>query len=193
MKVYLIRHAQSEENALDLKLSMTVRSYNELLRRSHATPLTPEGERQARELVHRLAAARIERLYSSPYVRALRTATVLGEALGMTPTIRENLREVLPRQLNERRPNASLRRLFVQSYLSMLLPWGPDETMAAGYRRAKAAWLELTADPAAEIAAVAHRGLIGLMLLAIQRDGRWRIVTRDLSNGGISLVARRPA
>ncbi|MCG8347151.1 MAG: phosphoglycerate mutase family protein [Chloroflexales bacterium] len=188
MKVYLIRHAQSEENALDLKSRLTVRDYNELLRRSYATPLTAQGEQQARALVEKLSGAGIERIYSSPYTRAFKTATFLSEALNLTPTIVDDLREVLPRPLDERLRDAPLGSFFVRSYLGMLLPGGQSENLKAGYRRAKAAWAAVTAEPAAAIAVVAHRGLNGLILFALQRDRRWRVITRDLSNGGVSLI-----
>ncbi len=191
MKVYLIRHAQSEENVLDLKLQMTARSYNELLQRSHDVPLTLEGERQAQELIARLREARITHLYSSPFLRALRTATVLGDSLGLQPQILDDLREVLPPPRDEGLGTASLRRHFVQSYLRLLWPWGTHagpETITTAYRRAKAVWATITAQPAAEVAAVAHRGLLSLMLIAVQRERRWRILTRDLSNGGISII-----
>lgn len=191
MKVYLIRHAQSEENILDLRVRTTISDFNELLRRSHAAPLTPTGEQQARAVVERLAEARIERLYTSPFVRALSTATVLGEALGMTPQVVEELREVLARPLNETTRERSLRRLFLRSYIGMLWPRGAEETWLMGYRRAKVAWAKITAEPAQEVAAVAHRGLISLMLLGLRRNHCWQIVERNVGNGGISVVVRR--
>lgn len=190
MRVYLIRHAQSEENVLDFRAQTTISDFNELLRRSHAAPLTPTGEAQARALVERLAATRIERLYSSPFTRALSTATALGAALGLTPELVEELREVLPRPLSERNP-ASLRRMFLRSYAGMLWPGGADETWLMGYRRAKVGWARITADDAQEVAAVSHRALLSLVLLSLRRDRRWIIRARDLRNGGISVVERQ--
>lgn len=191
MKIYLIRHAQSEENVLDLRVVTTASAFNDLVRRSHAAPLTRLGEVQARLVVKRLAGARIERLYSSPFARTLATAEVIGQAHGLTPQLVDDLREVLPRPVDESRRAASLRRLFVQSYLEMFWPWGGGETWAVSYQRAKAVWIQLTSEPAAEIAIVSHRGLISLMLLCLRRDRRWRIVTSDLSNGGVSVVVRQ--
>ncbi len=188
MKVYLIRHAQSEENVLDMRVRSTITDFNELLRRSHAAPLTPTGEDQARAVVDRLAEARIERLYSSPFVRALSTATAVGEALGLVPQPVEELREVLARPLGEDIRPARLERLFIRSYVGMLWPRGADETWLAGYRRAKLAWARITAEPTNEIAAVSHRATISLMLLGLRRSPHWRLRNRDISNGGISIV-----
>lgn len=191
MKVYLIRHAQSEENVLNLRTVTTAAAFNELLRRSHAAPLTREGEIQAQLVVEKLAGAHIERLYTSPFARTLATAAVLGEALGLIPQLVDDLREVLPRPVDEQRRSASLGRLFVQGYLEMFWPWGDGETWLVGYRRARSVWARLTSEPAAEIAVVSHRGLIALILLAVRRDRRWRILASDLSNGGVSVVERR--
>jgi broad specificity phosphatase PhoE len=44
-------------------------------------PLNHAGERQARELVSLLGGAKIARIYSSPVLRALQTAQILGEGL----------------------------------------------------------------------------------------------------------------
>ena len=188
MRVYLIRHAQSEENVLNMRVRSTITDFNELLRRSHAAPLTPTGEEQARAVVERLAEARIERLYSSPFVRALSTSTVLGEALGLVPQPVEELREVLARPLGEHSRPATLERLFIRSYIGMLWPRGAGETWLRGYQRAKLAWERITAEPAEEIAAVSHSATISLMLLALRRSPHWRVLSRDISNGGISII-----
>lgn len=191
MKVYLIRHAQSEGNVLDLRSVTTVAEFNDLLRRSHAHPLTPLGERQARGLVSRLAEARIERLYSSPFIRALSTATFLGEALGLTPVVIDELREVVPNALDERYRARSLRRFYLWSFAAMAWRRETGATWRDEYRRAKAAWARITAEPAEEIAAVSHGWLISLMLLSLRRDSRCRIVSRDVRNAGISVVVVR--
>lgn len=58
-------------------------------------PLTPEGEEQARRLAARLAdgAEGIKRIYSSDLSRALRTAEIINERLGVEIEIDETLRE----------------------------------------------------------------------------------------------------
>ncbi len=199
MKVYLIRHAQSVENVLDLSTRTSVGDFYDLLERSPDAPITPEGVRQARMLAAQLRMrATIARLYSSPFTRALSTAAIIGEAIGLTPQVLPELREVLPQPARVRRSprrNRSLRWLFVRSYLEMLWPYGEGESWMESYRRIRAAWRQITAEPAPEVAVVAHRATIWLILLSLRRDPRWKVVQSDLSNSGISIavsVEERP-
>jgi broad specificity phosphatase PhoE len=136
---------------------------------------------------------RVHRLYSSPFQRALQTAEVIGETIGLTPIVLADLREILPRTMPEQRSVGSLRRLFIQSYLEMLLP-GQGSPQGEGWReayiRVKRAFAEMTAEPAETIVAVAHRGTIGLILWGLRRSPQWRVLKRDLSNTGVSIVQR---
>ena len=191
MKVFLIRPAQSEENALDYRASTSIEDYNAVLRRSPEARLTELGERQAQAVAERMARERIERLYSSPFHRALATSAVISAATGLSPQVLDDLRELLPAPVERPRRAASLRRHFIRSYLGMLLPGDSEHTWPAGYQRARAVWAVMTSEPAAEIAAVSHRGLIGLILLSLRRSPRWRVVQRDLHNGGVSIVVSR--
>lgn len=56
-------------------------------------PLTPEGERQAEQLARGLAGYPLAALYTSPLLRAKRTATIVGAALALPPIIEPALRE----------------------------------------------------------------------------------------------------
>jgi glucosyl-3-phosphoglycerate phosphatase len=56
-------------------------------------PLTRDGRRQAEQLIDRLAAADVYRLVASPYRRALETATVVANALGLPITVEPLVRE----------------------------------------------------------------------------------------------------
>lgn len=190
MRVYLVRHAQSEENALDMRRRMSVDDFNAILRRSPEAGLTPLGVVQAHAVAAALADKGIARLYTSPFFRTRSTAAVIAERLGIEPEIVDDLREVLPPAIERRRSHKSLRRFWVHSYLRMLWPRG-EETWLAGYRRARRAFLHITAEPADSVVAVSHRGLIGLMIVVAQRRPGWRVVQRDLSNGGVSIIASR--
>ncbi|MEM8529827.1 MAG: histidine phosphatase family protein [Chloroflexota bacterium] len=191
MKVYLIRHAQSEENTLSLRATASIRAYNAIVRESSTSPLTNRGIDQAHAVAQQFVDKPLERIYSSPYLRALDTATVIGQSLGLTPEIVDDLREVMPRTLSERHRDGPLGRHIFRAYFSMLWTGGSDESWATSYQRAKRAWSQITGQEAQAIIAVAHRGLIGLILLALRRDPRWQIVKRDLNNCGVSLVVRR--
>lgn len=188
MKVYLIRHAQSEGNIMDFRAVTTIAAFNELLRRSPHHELTPEGQRQAVALANRLAEQPIERLYSSPFVRALATSAVLAERLSLTPVIVDELREVVPEALDERRRDASLRRLYLRSFARMAWRNSAGLTWRREYERAKVAWGKITAEPAGEVAAVSHGWTINLILLSLRRSRRWRILQRDTANAGVSVV-----
>ena len=191
MKVYLIRHAQSEENARGSSgARVSARDFNALLVNSPASPLTPQGQRQAQALVGRLAGAGIERLYVSPFTRALMTADVLAQATGLAPQVLPELSEVLPPPRANERRGASINAHFLRAYLRMLWAEGEHEGWRASYSRARAAWGKITAEPAHAVAAVSHAALLGLMLWGLRRDPQWRIVTRDLSNGGVSVVEK---
>jgi probable phosphoglycerate mutase len=197
VQVYLIRHAQSEINVLldDLPLNnrLTRKAFNALVQTDAESPLTPEGQQQAQRLAQRLAKRHFDRLYTSPLPRAQATAAALGETLHLTPQTIDDLRELQAALLRERAGEFTLRRIFWQSYSRMLFSPASPDAFARSYRRARAAWKQITSEPAEAIAVVSHGMLIWFLLLHIQTDRRWRIVSRDFTNCGISLVVPRGA
>jgi 2,3-bisphosphoglycerate-dependent phosphoglycerate mutase len=82
MQLLFVRHGESEANIL-----------REISTRGWKHPLTPLGREQADRLVTTLAGYPIDRIYSSPVMRALQTAGILAEARGLTFEITEALRE----------------------------------------------------------------------------------------------------
>jgi broad specificity phosphatase PhoE len=195
MQVYLIRHAQCEINVLldDAPRSKRLSSaaFNALIRGDAASPLTPEGRAQARRLAERLNGVRFDRLYTSPLPRALATAEALGEVAGLTPLVIDDLRELQPPPIRERADELTLRRLFWRAYTRMLFSPASPDAFGPAYRRARAVWSQMTREPAEAIAVVSHGMLIWFVLLSLWTDRRWRVLSRDLTNCGISLVARR--
>ncbi len=194
MKVYLIRHTQSEENILSLTQKTTIRDFNAMLSESPHTPLTRWGKFQAQVMAGQLEGTHIEKIYSSPYDRALETATIIGNEFHLTPHIVYDLREVLPQQLNalrKKKNRATLGKLLIHSYARMALPGGAGEKLPASLWRARRVWKRLTHGPAREIAIVSHYGLISLILLHIRSTREWRIVSRNLANGGMSVIVKR--
>ncbi len=195
MQVYLIRHAQCELNVLldDAPPTKTLSraAFNTLIRGDDASPLTPEGVAQAQRLAERLAHVRFDRLYTSPLPRALATAAALAQATGLTPQVLEDLRELRTVLLRERPGELTLRQLYWRSYTRMLFsPTSPD-AFGRSYQRARAAWNQITQEPAEAIAVVSHGMFIWFLLLSLWADRRWRIVSRDLANCGVSLIVRR--
>lgn len=58
--------------------------------------MTLRGEEEAVQAGHWLRDRGIERLLSSPFTRTVATATVIGQLIGLTPTVIDALREVAP-------------------------------------------------------------------------------------------------
>lgn len=57
-------------------------------------PLSPVGEAEARHVAGRLKGEDIMTIYTSPLRRSVQTAAPLAAALGVTPVVEEDLREV---------------------------------------------------------------------------------------------------
>ena len=193
MRVYLIRHAECEDNVVEVsgKHRMTRADFNRFLHNGPHSPLTARGQEQAQALAQRLADIPFDRLYTSPLPRALATAAVLGEAQGLTPIVIEDLRELQPPPLREGGRDASLRRLFLAAYAGMLLSPASLDRLTAASRRARAVWQKITAEPAEHVAVISHGWFIMILLLNLRFDSHWRILSRDLANCGISLVVSR--
>ena len=56
-------------------------------------PLNDRGRHQAREIADHVAALGVTRLVSSPLIRALETAEIIGERLGLTFSTHDGLKE----------------------------------------------------------------------------------------------------
>ena len=100
----LVRHAESE--------------WNHHFSRTRIDPgipdpsLTRAGRRQAAQLVDRLAEAEVKRLVASPYRRTLETATIVGNALGLSITVEPLIRERCVFSCDEGTPPAQLAALW---------------------------------------------------------------------------------
>ncbi|MGH2486460.1 MAG: histidine phosphatase family protein, partial [Ktedonobacterales bacterium] len=80
-RLILLRHGEAEGNRELRYLGST------------DAPLTAEGERQAQQLAAGLAGYPLAALYTSPLLRAQRTAAIIGAALALLPVIEPALRE----------------------------------------------------------------------------------------------------
>jgi len=81
MELYLIRHAQSENNARPPS------------RRVDDPPLTRIGHEQARRLSRRVAQLNPTHLITSPFLRTLQTTDYLRQCTGLVPEVRVALHE----------------------------------------------------------------------------------------------------
>jgi broad specificity phosphatase PhoE len=82
MKLYFVRHGESEANLL-----------HEISNRGQKHGLTPQGREQGATLASRLASCNITQLFTSPLLRATQTADILADALGLPYQITDALRE----------------------------------------------------------------------------------------------------
>jgi 2,3-bisphosphoglycerate-dependent phosphoglycerate mutase len=82
VKLYFARHGESEANVL-----------REISNRGLKHPLTERGQRQAQTLAAELRPAGIAVIYTSPLLRAIQTAEILSEALGVGFEVTDALRE----------------------------------------------------------------------------------------------------
>ncbi|MBF0562644.1 MAG: histidine phosphatase family protein [Alphaproteobacteria bacterium] len=78
---YFVRHGVTNHNQSQLVMGQT------------DVPLNADGRRQARHAVLRLRECGIRSIFASPLSRALETATILGDALGLPVTEVLDLRE----------------------------------------------------------------------------------------------------
>lgn len=74
MRIYLIRHAASLGQEPDAELS-------------------PDGRAQAQDLISRLRNLGVSEIFSSPYRRAIATATPFADTAGLTIQLHDDLRE----------------------------------------------------------------------------------------------------
>ncbi len=82
MKLYFVRHGESEANLL-----------KEFSNSGLKHPLTAQGVAQAQGRAQSLEGLGIERVYSSPVLRARQTAQIIAGCLGAPLEITEALRE----------------------------------------------------------------------------------------------------
>jgi 8-oxo-dGTP diphosphatase len=80
--IYLVRHAKAGERGT---------GEDDWLR-----PLTRPGQAQAAGLLHLLADARLERIFTSPYVRCIETVAPLAGARGLAIEVSDALAEGAP-------------------------------------------------------------------------------------------------
>jgi len=157
----LLRHAQSEFNAA---FSVT--------RIDPGIPdprLTAAGQAQAAAAAEALRGTGVKRLISSPYRRALETATIIADALGLEVTVEPLVRERAAFHCDIGTGPAGLRSLFPRySFDHLDDPWWHDhvatgiaETEAALAVRCQAFLAAAEKIPdRADVAVVTHWGFI---------------------------------
>jgi len=83
MKIYVVRHGQSEDGALGLHQRAD-------------SPLSPRGIKEAKLIAERLTKIPIEEIYTSPFKRAQQTAEIIAQKINR-PIIKNDLLRELKR------------------------------------------------------------------------------------------------
>ena len=138
-------------------------------------PLDGHGLRQAACIAERLAQeAAVDVLLSSPLARALTTARIIGERIGLEPVVVPELVEMnfgalegaTVDRLMEEHPEVAQRMLDLEDFDAA---WPMGESRRGFYDRVLAAFLAILEDYAAHrVVVVAHGGVIGAFLARIQ-------------------------
>lgn len=192
--VYLIRHAQVDGNVFDLNRRVTIKEFNHLVTKKVPNEeLNERGIKQAQALAPKVASFNLACLYSSSLLRAQQTARILAEVAHLPILTRNDLHEILPAPL--RGPDHreyTLRGAYFRSGVHLAMPWTRDhETFLQVFRRARRAWQEMIAETKADFGVVGHQGLFQFLLFYLRLGRHWRVLKKDTSNMGISVVVRR--
>jgi broad specificity phosphatase PhoE len=152
----LVRHAESEWNRLFSRTRIDPGIAD--------PPLTATGRGQAARLADRLAEADVKRLVTSPYRRALETATIVANALGLAITVEPLIRERCVFSCDEGTSPGQLAALWPDLDFAHLeeLWWGLSAESEVSLDRRCAAFRAKTdflADRS-EVAVITHWGVI---------------------------------
>lgn len=157
----LIRHGQSEFNAV---FSVT------RIDPGIADPrLTQEGRRQAEEAARELSTLGVKRLISSPYTRALETAAIIAETLGLAVAVDPLVREraafhcdigTSPPELQRRFPRMRFDHLADPWWHDHLALGAPESEPALAARGAAFCRAMAAASDWRDVVVVTHWGFI---------------------------------
>lgn len=179
MLLYLVRHGETDWNRQHRIQGLT------------DIPLNDTGREQARRAGRLLASRDWHAVVSSPLQRALETATIIADELGLpSPTTDDQLVE---RNYGEAEglDFDELNRRFPED-----APVPGRERRSAVRKRAMAALLRIAAaHPDESVLVVAHGGLIRAVLRAVDPEGEHGMITNGsvhsfrYEDGALSLIA----
>jgi len=180
VRLILVRHGESEGNA-----SGVIQGWMDF-------DLSSTGVRQARATAAHLAAMDVDRIVTSPLLRAARTAALIAESLSMSPDPMPDLMEYDMGQVSGL-TGAQIRAQFpeiARAAGSGLRPAYPgEEGREAFHARLRVALDELTAPDGTTIA-VAHGGVISTLCHIILGVDLHRPGAFHVGNCSLTEVAR---
>jgi broad specificity phosphatase PhoE len=180
IRLFLVRHGENIAN-LTLEFSHRKVDYS----------LTPKGVLQARQTAAYFLDKQLQAIYSSPLKRAMETAQIIAEPLGLPVTAKEAFREVNVGDLEGRQPTAELWALhdaivagWMDGRPEVHFPNGENQHELVA--RARAGFEEILAGKKdANILIVAHGGIFTFTLRELCLDLDPAILTRGMTNCSI--------
>ena len=159
--IYLIRHAEAEGNLYRIAQGQ------------HDSNLTDRGWRQVQALERRFAGVSIDAVYSSDLYRTRATASALYKPRGLTPILRQDLREICVGDWEGRTWGDILRRTpqAMEDFGKRMDRWSIPgaETPAQVLKRIQAAVVDIAAqNPGKTLAVFSHGYAIRLLLASLQ-------------------------
>jgi broad specificity phosphatase PhoE len=159
-RVYLIRHGATTLSAEDRFAGAT------------DVDLSDEGRRQAEALALRLSDDHIAAVYCSPMRRTIETATIVARPQGLTPILRDGLREINHGRWEALR-RSEVEAQFPQEYLEweedpyIYAPLGGESGLSV-LARALPVMREVVLNHAGEnVAIVSHKATIRLIISSL--------------------------
>jgi broad specificity phosphatase PhoE len=172
LRLYLVRHGEADLASPLLPPVPPEEEGRRALGRIDL-PLSRRGEEQARRLAEGLARVPLDRILSSPLLRARRTGEILAEGRGIAPEIRPELSEIHLGEW-EGLPFRAIRSAFPELSAARDRDlWGfphpGGESFADVADRALPLLRELAADPggARRVLLTAHSGLFRVLLASL--------------------------
>ncbi len=86
--IWIVRHGNRED--------FHNREWGKTAARPYDPGLSPDGADQAREAGRSLLSKRVDRIYASPYLRTIQTASHIGDVLGLSIRLEPGIGECLP-------------------------------------------------------------------------------------------------
>jgi broad specificity phosphatase PhoE len=179
--LYLVRHGQTDSNV------------RKLLHGSTDVPLDARGLLQAQLVADRLSReVNADVLISSPLDRALTTARIIGERIGLEPEIKPGLSEmdfgelegVVIDAIAEDYPEIA-ERLF--DFDDFELTWPNGESRRQFHTRVFATFQTILEDYASHsVVVVAHGGVIGSLIAQIEGVSPNNWLAYQIANCGLS-------
>ncbi len=184
IKIYLVRHG---ENVANLTKEFSHRKVD------HS--LTPKGRLQAEQTAVYFKDKDIHAIFSSPLKRALETAEIIGQSLGLGFTVVEEFRELNIGDLEEPPPTDEKWRVhyavwfeWFQGNQAASFPGGEDYMIASGrFRRGMQTLLDGRED--CNLIVVGHGGLFMVGLSSFCSNVSMAdLVSHEFHNGSITEV-----